>query len=67
MKLEIGYGDEIYGTVELTQTGFKYAGKKAQAVQNLLESMSRENMTDQQLLASLPTRLNGRVWAREVK
>ncbi len=65
MRLQVGYGDETYGTVALTASGLRYAGKKPDAVKTLVESMRRENMSDKDLLNSLPKRLIGRVWAKE--
>lgn len=68
MKLELGYGDEIYGTVEQRGGGLVYAGAKPDTVRRLLASMRREDGQDEAtFLASLPDRLTGRVWARPVE
>lgn len=68
MKLELGYGTETYGTVETSDKGLVYAGKKPDVVQRLIESMRQdESQNNETFLASLPTRLTGRVWARTIK
>lgn len=65
-KLELGHGDETYGTVEATRNGLKYSGNNVQAMRNLLASIPREaGQDDAAFLASLPKRLSGRTWARE--
>jgi len=67
MKLQVGYLDQVYGTVEVQGGQYVYAGSKPDTVQRLLESMGSGNGQDKAaFLASLPERLNGRVWATPV-
>lgn len=72
MKLELGYGGEIYGTVEVDPTGTRlaYEGPEQQAMQNLVEDLARKfphaDTNLDAFLAWLPTHLRGRTWARRV-
>lgn len=62
MKVEIGWDFESTGTVELTPDGIVLTGDK-KSLQRLLDSM-RGNLSDKELVASLPSRLTGRTWAK---
>jgi hypothetical protein len=67
MKLEIGYGDTIYGTVENVGDTLVYNGERKDSVQFQIESMNPPTQGMGTWLSQLPERLKGRVWARELE
>lgn len=62
MKVEIGWDFKSTGTVEFTPDGIVLEGNK-ESLQRLLDSMRRD-LSDEELVASLPSRLTGRTWAK---
>ncbi len=70
MRLEIGYGTTIYGTVEETAAGLLVAGNGADAqrrLENIVRNMRRFRQSDHDLMVELPRQLTSRLWAREVR
>ncbi len=64
MKVQIGYGPTVYGTVEAVDSDLQYTGQ-ADTLRHLLASMPQSKRMDAQaFLASLPKRLTGRIWAK---
>jgi len=63
IRIEVGKGHEIYGTVETTAQGLVFAGRHADSLRRLVESMRLRGMSDEELLRSIPERLGYYYWA----
>jgi len=71
LKVMIGHLREEQGTVELTPQGLLYSGPDPEHVRAIVEHKRKwydietdlHTLTDEELVRSLPFRLQGRLWA----
>jgi hypothetical protein len=72
MKVMLGWMNEEHGTVEISPSGeLDFAGPDPERVRNLVEAKRRWHdrpgvlhiLTDEELVRSLPYRMQGHLWA----
>ena len=68
MKIQIGNGDEVYGTIATSSSGLTYQGPRIKVLMGMVKERHKRHsqMSDEAFLAWMLEQLQGRTWAKKL-